>query len=107
MNLLRAFVLLVLILALGCGGGPTTTTTQTNKTGTEFRRLCQAVGATNNQISREQFLAAAKHKEVAAKLFDACDVYHTGYITEQQAEQNPYSFQNLKSQVILFQTPRP
>ncbi len=107
MNLLRAFCLLVLILALGCGGGPSKTTyTPASKTGYEFQRLCSTLGSTNGQISRTQFLANAKDKEAANQLFNACDVNRDNFITEQEATQNPYSFENLKSQVILFHTPR-
>jgi hypothetical protein len=95
MNLPRSFLLLILILALGCAGGPTSTT-QASKSSYEFKRLCQAVGATNGKISREQFLAAA------AKLFDAYDVNRDGYITEEEWTQNTSYFEDLKSQVILF-----
>jgi hypothetical protein len=112
MNLLRAFCLLILILALGCGGGPTTTTSKTTTTqatpiGYEFQRLCSTLGSSNGKISREQFLANAKDKNAANQLFNACDVNQDNFVTEQEATQAPYSFENLKSQVILFQSIRP
>ncbi len=107
MNLRRVLLLAALIVTLGsCGGPRTTTTTTPQNVGPEFKKLCQAVGATNNRITREQFIAAAKDKEVAAQLFDACDVERTGVLTEQEAEQNPKYFENLKNQVILFHTSR-
>jgi hypothetical protein len=108
MNLLRAFglLILILVLALGCGGGPTTTTKST-PIGYEFQRLCSTLGSSNGQISRTQFVANAKDKQAANQLFNACDVNRDNFITEQEATQAPYSFENLKTQVILFQTPRP
>jgi hypothetical protein len=112
MNLLRAFCLLITILALGCGGGPTTTTTKTTTTqatpiGYEFQRLCSTLGSSNGQISRSQFLANAKDPQAANQLFTACDVNQDNFITQEEATQAPYSFENLKSQVILFRTNRP
>ena len=107
MNLLRAFGLLILILALGsCGGPKTTTTSQAGKTGYEFQRLCTTLGSTDGKISRTQFLNAAKDKQAANELFNACDVNRDNFVTQEEATQNPYSFQNLKTQVILFNTPR-
>ena len=108
MNLLRAVGLLIVMLALGCGGGPrTTTTTQTTPIGSEFQRLCSTLGSSNGQISRSQFLANAKDKQAADQLFNACDVNRDNFVTEQEAVQSPYSFENLKTQVMLFQTTRP
>jgi hypothetical protein len=112
MNLLRAFCLLILILALGCGGGPTTITAKdisnpNTPIGYEFQRLCSTLGSTNGKISRAQFLANAKDQQAANQLFNACDVNQDNFITQEEATQAPYSFENLKSQVILFQTPRP
>jgi hypothetical protein len=107
MNLLRAFCLLILILALGSCGGPTTTTSsQAAKTGYEFQRLCSTLGSTDGKISRQQVLASAKDKQAADQLFNACDLNRDNFITQQEATQAPYSFENLKSQVILFNTPR-
>ena len=108
MNLLRASCLLILILALGCGGGPTTTTVpQGSPIGNEFQRLCSTLGSSNGQISRSQFLANSKDPQAANQLFDACDVNRDNFITPEEATRAPYSFQNLKTQVILFNTPRP
>ena len=107
MNLLRFVLLTVLILALGCGGGPGTTTTTSKNTSYEFKKLCQTLGASDNRISREQFIAASKDKQVAAQLFDSCDVNRTGYITEKEAEEHSVYFESLKGQVIQFHTPRP
>jgi hypothetical protein len=107
MNLLRAVCLLIVMLALGCGGGPKTTTTQSTPGGYEFQRLCSTLGSSNGQISRSQFLANANDKQAADQLFNACDVNRDNFVSEQEATQAPYSFQNLKTQVILFTTPRP
>ncbi len=106
MNLLHAFLFISLILALGSCGGPTKTTTTNANMGYEFRRICSTLGSPDNQITRSQFLAQATDKDAAAQVFDACDVQHTGVLTEKEATANPIYFENLKSQVILFHTPR-
>jgi hypothetical protein len=106
MNLLRTFFLTILILALASCGGPATTTANKN-TSYEFKRLCLAVGAQDNRITRDQFMAVAKDKESAGQLFDACDVNRTGYITENEVASNSVYFESLKAQVHMFQTPRP
>jgi len=107
MNLLRALLVAVLLIALGSCAGPGTTTKSTASSGAgyEWRRLCSTLGASDAQITRSQFLAQAKDQEAAAQVFDACDVHHTGVITEKEATANPIYFENLKSQVILFHTP--
>ncbi len=106
MNLLRVLLLAALIVTVGsCGGPATTTKTANSSTGYEWRRLCSTLGSENSQITRSQFLAMANDKEAAAQVFDACDVGHTGVITEKEATANPIYFENLKSQVILFHTP--
>jgi hypothetical protein len=107
MNLLRAFCLLIFIVVMGCGGGLKTTTTQTTPIGNEFQRLCSTLGSSNGKISREQFLANAKDKNAANQLFNACDINRDNFVTQEEATQAPYSFQNLKTQVILFNTSRP
>ena len=108
MNLLRVLLLAALIFSLGSCGGPAATTTKASNTGTgyEWRRLCSTLGSENGEITRAQFLAMANDQAAAAQVFDACDVYHTGVITEKEATANPTYFENLKSQVILFHTPR-
>ncbi len=108
MNLLRVLLLAALIFSLGSCGGPAATTTKTanTSTGYEWRRLCSTLGAPGGEITRAQFLAAANDKEAAAQVFDACDVDRTGVLTEKEATTNPTYFENLKSQVILFHTPR-
>jgi hypothetical protein len=105
MNLLRVLLLAALIITLGSCGGTATTKTANSSTGYEWRRLCSTLGSENGQITRSQFLAQANDQEAAAQVFDACDVSHTGVITEKEATQNPMYFENLKSQVILFHTP--
>ncbi len=108
MILLRAVGLLMFILVLGCGGGPKTTTyTENTPIGYEFQRLCSTLGSSNGKISRTQFLASAKDPNAANQLFNACDVNQDNFVTQEEATQAPYSFQNLKTQVILFTTPRP
>jgi hypothetical protein len=112
MSLLWAVCLLIFVLVLGCGGGPGTTTapsttTQTTPIGYEFQRLCSTLGSQSGQIGRSQFVANAKDKQAADQLFNACDINRDNFVTEQEATQAPYSFTNLKTQVILFTTPRP
>ena len=80
--------------------------TANSGTGYEWRRLCSSLGAPGGEITRAQFLAVANDKEAAAQVFDACDVDRSGVLTEKEATPNPTYFQNLKSQVILFHTPR-
>ena len=106
MYLLRSFILLILILALGCGGGPATTTQAPKSVSDDFRRVCKVLGATGGQISRQQFLAQSKDKEAAAQVFDACDTNRDLFISQEEAAQNVSYFEDLKSQVILFHTPR-
>ena len=101
-----AFLLIILIGALGSCGGPATSKTTDTNMGYEFRRLCSLLASTKGKISREQFLAAAKYKEAANRLFDACDVNQDNLITQSKAQSNAIYFENLKSQVILFHTPQ-
>ena len=68
--------------------------------------MCSTLGSTNGQITRDQFLTQATDKEAASKVFGACDVNHTGVLTEKEATQSGTYFENLKSQVILFHTPQ-
>jgi hypothetical protein len=101
----RFIIMAALILALGCGGGTPTTTAPSRSSGrADFAKLCQAVGAEGGQISREQFLAKAKDKETAAKLFDACDTNRDRMLTEEEAR--PDYLESLKGQVIRIYTPR-
>ena len=107
MNLLRVLLIVALIVTLGSVEAPEPPLPRPLRMSVPIlKKLCQTVGATNNRITREQFIAAAKDKKVAAQLFDACDVERTGVLTEQEAEQNPKYFENLKNQVILFHTSR-
>ncbi len=105
MNLLRPLLVAVLLITLSSCVGPATQSSNANM-GYEFRRICSTLGSADSQVTRDQFLAQASDKEAAAKIFDACDVHHTGVITEKEAIANPTYFENLKSQVILFHTPR-
>jgi hypothetical protein len=51
--------------------------------GGEFHRLCQALAQEHGgRISKQDFLAAAKDKEQAEKIFNTCDTKHRGYLTE-------------------------
>ena len=51
--------------------------------GGEFHRLCQAIARDHGgQISKQDFLAAAKDKEQAEKVFNSCDTRQRGYLTE-------------------------
>ena len=104
MNLYRFLVLSALIFALGCGGGPSTATAPKSSSSSEFGKLCRAMGAEGGKLEREKFIAHAKDKEAAAKLFDACDAQHKGYLTEGDVE--PGYMDSLKGQVIRLTTPR-
>jgi len=93
-----------LILAWGCGGGPSTTTTKAPPSASnDFAKLCRAVGAEGGQIGREQFLAKAKDKETAARLFDACDANRDRILSEEEAKQE--RMDELKREVIRLTTP--
>jgi hypothetical protein len=93
-----------LILAWGCGGGTSTTTRKAAPSSSDdFAKLCRAVGAERGQIGREQFLASAKDKEAAARLFDACDANRDRMLSEQEASQERMG--ELKRQVIRLTTP--
>ena len=102
MKCCRFIIMAALILALSCGGGPSTTTAQTSS-GSDFANLCRAVGAKGGKMSREQFLAKAKDKDAAAKLFDACDANQDRIITEKEA--TPRHMEGLKNQAIRLTTP--
>ena len=94
------------ILAWGCGGGTKTTTQKAPpSTSNDFALLCRAVGAEGGQIAREQFIAQAKDKEAAAKLFDACDANQDRMLSE--AEAKPERMDELKREVIRLTTPTP
>jgi hypothetical protein len=105
MNLCRFLLLTVLIFSLGCGGGPSTATAPKSSSSSEFGKLCRAVGAGGGKLDREKFIAQAKDKEAAARLFDACDTQNKGYLTEGDVE--PSTMNNLKRQVIPLTAPRP
>lgn len=98
-------LVMALILALGCGGGPATTTApQTSSS--DFQLLCQAVGAEGGKISRDKFVAQAKDKDAAARLFDACDANRDTYITEEEARRQG-RMDELKREAIRLTTHRP
>jgi hypothetical protein len=80
MNLYRFFIIVALVLAMGCASGPSTTTTTSSS---DFAKLCKAIGAEGGKLERERFIAHAKDKEAAAKLFDSCDTQYKGYLTEE------------------------
>lgn len=98
----RLIVIAIVILALGCGGGPATTTAP-RSSGSDFTKLCRAVGAEGDSISREKFVAQAKDKEAAARLFDACDANQDNTITESEARAG--HMESLKGQAIRLTTP--
>ena len=98
MNLYRFVVIAVLIFALGCGGGPSTATAPKSSSSSEFGKMCRAMGAEGGKLEREKFIAQAKDKEAAAKLFDSCDTQHKGYLTEEDV--TPGYMDRLKGQAI-------
>jgi hypothetical protein len=98
MNLYRFLLIAALIFALGCGGGPSTATAPKSSSGPEFSKLCRAIGSEGGKLEREKFIAQSQDKEAAAKLFDACDTQHKGYLTEGDA--TPAYIDSLKGQVI-------
>ncbi len=92
------------IFILGCGGGPSAATAPKSSSSSEFSKLCRAIGGGGSKLEREKFIAQAKDKEAAAKLFDACDTEHKGYLTDEDVE--PGKMDRLKRQVIPLTTPR-
>lgn len=98
MNLYRFLVLSALIFALGCGGGPSTATAPKSSSSSEFGKLCRAMGAEGGKLEREKFIAQAKDKEAAAKLFDSCDAQQKGYLTEEDV--TPSNMDRLKGQAL-------
>jgi hypothetical protein len=98
MNLYRFLVLSALIFALGCGGGPSTATAPKSSSSSDFGKMCHAMGAEGGKLDREKFIAQAKDKEAAAKLFDACDTQNKGYLTEEDV--TPANMDRLKGQAI-------
>lgn len=98
MNWYRFLIPAALIFTLSCGGGPSTATAPKSSASSEFGKLCRAIGADGGKLEREKYIAQAKDKEAAAKLFDACDTQHKGYLTEGDVE--PGKMDSLKRQVI-------
>jgi hypothetical protein len=98
MNWYRFLVLSALIFALGCAGGPSTATAPKSSSSSEFGKLCRAMGAEGGKLEREKFIAQAKDKEAAAKLFDSCDTQYKGYMTEEDV--TPGNMDRLKGQAI-------
>src|SRR5271157_138593 len=50
----------------------------------EYRALCNTIArGGGGTITKDQFVSSAKDKNLAAKIFDTCDVDHKGYITEE------------------------
>lgn len=70
----------------------------------EFQRLCRAVGARDGKISRDQFLAQARDRETAARLFDACDLNRDAFVT--QEEVGFEQVESLQRQVIRLTSPK-
>jgi hypothetical protein len=97
MSWYRFLISAVLIFTLGCASGPSPATSRPS-TSSEFRKLCRATGAEGGKLEREKFIARAKDKEAAAKLFDACDTQHKGYLTEKEVKAT--EMEGLKRQVI-------
>lgn len=102
MNAQRFIIMAAIILALVWVGGPSAAIAQTSS-GSAFANLCQAVGAKEGKISREQFIAKAKDKDAAAQFFDACDANRDKTITEDEA--TPQHMEGLKDQAIRLTTP--
>jgi len=102
MILLRFLLWATLIPALGCAPMSPAPTAASRS---EFRQLCKSVGAEGGKLGRQHFLAQAKDKDAAAKLFDACDVNQDGFVTEEEAR--PDHLEGLKGQAIRLTTPTP
>ncbi len=102
MKLFGFLLVIALTLALGCGGGPSTTTAPKSSS-SDFQQLCHAVGADGDSISRDKFIAQARDKEAAARLFDTCDTDRNRVITEQEARAG--HMESLKGQAIRLTTP--
>jgi hypothetical protein len=104
MNWYRFLIPAALIFALGCGGGPSPTTAPQSSSGSEFSKLCRAIGSGEGKLEREKFIAHSQDKEAAAKLFDACDAQQKGFLTQEDVE--PAYMDRLKGQVIRVTEPR-
>jgi len=102
MILCRFLLCVTLIPALGCAP---ISPAPTDASRAEFRQLCKAVGAEGGKLDKQQFLAQAKDKDAAAKLFDACDANQDGLVTEEEAR--PDYLDSLKGQAIRLTTPTP
>jgi hypothetical protein len=102
MNWRKFFIPAALIVVLGCGGGPATA--PKSSADSDFSKLCRAIGSGGGKLEREKFIAQSQDKEAAAKLFDACDTQHKGYLTEEEVE--PAYMERMKGQVIPLTTPR-
>lgn len=103
MNFYRFLILFALLFALGCGGGPSTATAPKSSSSSEFAKLCRATGAEGGKLEREKFIAQAKDKEAAAKLFDACDTQHKGFLTEEDV--SPGYMDRFKGQAFRLTNP--
>jgi hypothetical protein len=97
----RCIIMAAITLSLVFSVAPAATA-QTSS-GSDFAKLCGAIGVKEGKISREQFIAKAKDKAAAAQLFDACDANRDKIITEKEA--TPKHMKSLKQQVIRHTTP--
>lgn len=65
----------------------------------EYRALCSAIAkGGGGKITKEQYLAAAKDKAQAGKVFQQCDVNNKGYITEEDVE-TPHKMRMLQEAI--------
>jgi hypothetical protein len=83
------FSLLAAILLNGCAASPPSAARS------DFAEMCQALGITNGKISKEEFVAGAKDKQEAEKLFDMCEKNRQGYLTVEEAERQNWAIREM------------
>lgn len=81
--------LLAALLIIGCAASPQPAARS------DFAELCQALGKTDGNISKEELLAVAKNKEQAAKIFDMCEKNQQGFLTVKEAERQTWAIREL------------
>lgn len=90
------------VVITGCA----TTNEMTNR---DFSTMCIAIDKNRNGfIDKEEFLADAKDKDQASRIFFQCDLDKDGLISKEEAEQNKKLMQReiLKREALRLVGPR-
>ena len=102
MNLLKkvAFILVAAMLAASCAP------LEEPESQRQYHSICNVIAkGGGGKISKQEFMAAAKNKEEAEKVYEMCDPNNTGYITEEVAA-DPTKVRMMQ-EVIRLTEPRP